>query len=667
MSAETSSRPAESPAPSAGAARDSAPETPRMVLGTAGHIDHGKTSLIRALTGVDTDRLPEEKARGITIDLGFAALDLGDGQQIAVVDVPGHEKLVRTMVSGAAGIDLVLLVVAADEGVMPQTREHVAICDLLGVERGVVALTKCDLVDEEMQELAGEEVKDLLETTALAGTPMVAVSCESGEGIEALRDTLRELIRTAEPRTPRRGPARLGIDRVFAMRGFGTVVTGTLLGDSIRVGESLEIHPRGSKVRVRGLQNHGEAVEQADPGARCAINLQGVEVADLSRGDVVAGADSIVSTRSADLLLSWLEGAPPVEGPVSVEFLTGTAERRARLAPIASEGFAPGETGFARLHVDPDGDPIPLLPGDRFIVRGFARIAGAGGTFGGGKVLDVAPPHRRRSDPALARELEILSQGDVSAGLRERVVRAGMAGIEATLLGRETGIDRATLRAELELLEEAGDCVAAGGERWLASAAVERMEASLLASLDTFHRSEPLRPGMSRGALRGRLANNVHGETADLALERLELRGEIAIESKLVRLADHTPTLDSEAKAAVDRICAEAREAGLEPASARDWSERLGISAELFRDLVAHLEREKKLVRAPGDMWFDSDAIAELRGRVTAHFESHEELDTRAYKDLIGTTRRTAMPLMELLDDLHVTRRVGDVRVLRKR
>jgi len=637
-----------------------------MVLGTAGHIDHGKTSLIRALTGVDTDRLPEEKARGITIDLGFAALDLGDGLRVAVVDVPGHEKLVRTMVSGAAGIDLVLLVVAADEGVMPQTREHVAICDLLGIERGVVALTKCDLVDEEMQELAGEEVKDLLETTTLANASVVAVSCETGEGIEALRETLSELVGSSQPRTPRHGPARLGIDRAFAMRGFGTVVTGTLLGGSIRTGESLEIHPRGSKVRVRGLQNHGEACEVVDSGARCAINLQGVEVSEVSRGDVVARADALISTHSADLRLSWLAGAPATEGPVSVEFLTGTAERRARLAPIASEGFTPGEVGFARLHIDPGGDAIPLLPGDRYIVRGFARIDGAGGTFGGGTVLDVAPPHRRRSDLALARELEILSTGDVSAGLRERVARSGMAGIEAAVLGRETGIDRAALRAELVLLEQAGDCVAAGGDRWLSNEIVARMEASLLATLDIFHRSEPLRPGMSRGALRGQLADNVQSETADLALERLESRGEIAIESQLVRRADHTPTLDPKAKAAVDRICAEAREAGLEPASARDWSERLGISAELFRDLVAHLEREHKLVRAPGDLWFESEAIEELRGRVVAHFESHDELDTRAYKDLIGTTRRTAMPLMELLDDLHVTRRVGDVRVLRK-
>jgi len=639
-------------------------ETQRLVLGTAGHIDHGKTSLVKVLTGVDTDRLPEEKARGITIDLGFAALDLGEGARLAIVDVPGHEKLVRTMVSGAAGIDLVLLVIAADEGVMPQTREHVAICDLLGIEHGVVALTKADLADEEMIELATEEARELLEQTALADAPIVAVSCETRSGIEDLEDVLRKLAGSAHSRTPRRGPARLGIDRSFAIRGFGTVVTGTLIGGALKVGETLEIHPSGKTARVRGLQRHGESVEELDPGSRCAINLQSIEVSDAPRGQVVARADSLVSTVTADLQLSWLASALETEGTISIEFLTGTSERRARLAPIGCAGFTPGSRSFARLHID--GDPLPLVAGDRFIARGFARSEGVGGTLGGGVVLDVAPPHRRRIDPDLLRELEIFSTGDAQEGLAERINRSGLGGMLAVDLAREMGLPGDVVTESLQSLLDTGRCMVAKSQRWLSSHAVARMEARLRETLEAFHRAEPLRPGMSRGALRGILPENVKPESAELAVRRLEDSGTIVNEGEYARLADFSPTLDGEAQAAVTRIREQAVAARLEPPSMNDWSQKLGISVERFRDLAAHLEREQALIRAPGDLFFDKSAIEGLRDKVTSYFADHDELDTQTYKDLIGTTRRTAMPLMELLDDLHVTRRMGDVRVQRK-
>jgi selenocysteine-specific elongation factor len=655
---------------------------PSLVLGTAGHIDHGKTSLVRALTGTDTDRLPEEKARGITIDLGFAVLDLGNSSRakgstqaegsssaegslkVAVVDVPGHEKLVRTMVSGAAGIDLVLLVVAADEGVMPQTREHVAICDLLQIENGVVALTKADLADEEVLELAGEEVQDLLAPTCLADAPMVGVSSETGVGLDTLRDTLREMIRTTQPRTPRLGPGRLAIDRVFAMKGFGTVVTGTLLGGEFRVGDTMEIHPKGLRARIRGLQSHGEARNHLGPGARCAVNLQGIEVGEISRGDVVAKADALASTATADVELGWLEGAPETEGTISIEFLTGTAERRGRLAPIGCEGFSPGERAFARLHID--GDPVPLLPGDRFIARGFARTEGAGGTLGGGVILDVAPPHRRRSDPKLLRELEIFREGVIGDGIRERVFRTGMSGAREGDLALEMGLSKNELAEYLDKLAEADSLVAAKGQLWLATDVVTRMEETLMSALDAFHLAEPLRPGMSLGALRGQLPENVQPEGAELALHRLADRDLIAIEGEFGRRTDHVPTLDASSQEAVATIREDAVRAGLEPLSAKDWAQRLGMDQGLFRDLIAYLERGDEIVRAPGDLFFDAGAIASLKERVVEHLNEHNELDTKTYKEVIGTSRRTAMPLMELLDDLHVTRRMGDVRVLRK-
>jgi selenocysteine-specific elongation factor len=644
-------------------------QTLGLVLGTAGHIDHGKSALVLALTGVDPDRLPEEKARGITIDLGFAELDLGDGEnggaKLSVVDVPGHERLVRTMVSGATGIDLLMLVVAADEGVMPQTREHVAICDLLGIDHGIVALTKTDLVDEEMIELASEEVRDLLADTTLRDMPILPVSSHTGDGLDDLRAALLTLATGATPRTPRAGPPRLSVDRVFAVRGFGTVVTGTLTGSALQTGDAVEIQPTGRTGRVRGLQTHGVARDRAEPGVRCAVNLQGLEVSDLSRGDVVSRPGALTSTISADVELWWLASSPLVEGSVSIEFLSGTAERRARLAPIGTDGFVPGTKCFARLHVD-DG-PVPLLPGDRFIARSFARNDAAGGTVGGGIVLDIAPPHRRRSDPTLLRELEILTQRDLRADLRERIRRAGFSGIAASTLERETGNDDEVTTPILESLAAAGEILKAGARTWIDTSVVERMQSRLLDGLEAFHSAEPLRPGMPRGALRGQLPGNVTSEVGELALARLEQAQRIEVDGDLIRLAGHAPTIDAESQATLERIVAEAQAAGLDPPSPRDWADRLGISADHFRNLVAHLERDGKLIRAPGDLWFARSAVDELRDKVVAHLEANSEIDTAAYKRLTGTTRRTTVPLMELLDELHLTRRRGDVRILRRR
>ncbi|HIL01627.1 MAG TPA: selenocysteine-specific translation elongation factor [Myxococcales bacterium] len=645
-------------------AADANSSAPRgLVLGTAGHIDHGKTALIEALTGTQTDRLPEEKARGITIDLGFAALDLPGFGRLSVVDVPGHEGLVRTMVSGASGIDVLLLVVAADESVMPQTREHVAICDLLGIESAVVALTKTDLADEEMIELSSEEIGELLAPTTLADAPIVPVSAQSGAGLDALRAALMETAQGAHPRTTREGPPRLGVDRVFAMRGFGTVVTGTLVGAPLHSGDRIEVQPSGLHARIRGLQSHGQESKSAAPGTRCAVNLQGVEVSDLRRGDVITLSDRLAATQSADVHLHWLQTAPAAEAITSVEVLVGTAERRAHLAAIGRPAFLPGEAGFARLHVD--GEGLALLPGDRFIVRGFAKNAMAGSTVGGGVVLDCAPPRRRRSDPALLEELACLKTGDRASGLRARIQRTGYAGCDARDLARETGLECTEVEAILRKPESAPTVLEAGGHRWLDAAMTHRLEEALLASLAAFHAQEPMRPGMPRATLRGRLPQNVPREAAELAIVRLESAQSIVSEQDLVRLAEYRPVLDPESTAAADRILDHARQCGLEPPSPKDWAEQVGVSLDHLRDLLAHLQRQGGLVRAPGDLWFAREAIDHLRERVETHFETEAELDTQTYKALIGTSRRTAMPLMELLDELHVTRRQGETRIPR--
>ncbi len=632
-----------------------------LVLGTAGHIDHGKTALVGALTGVDTDRLPEEKARGITLELGFAPLDLPEGARLSVVDVPGHEKLVRTMVAGAAGIDLVLLVVAADEGVMPQTREHAAICDLLGIRHGVVALTKIDLVSADVVGLAREEVGELLQGTGLEGARCVPVSARAGEGLDELRAALAEAAAAADPRTPRAGPPRLFVDRAFTARGFGCVVTGTLTGGAFQVGDRVVLQPSQQPARVRGLQSHGQQTRRRGPGVRCAVNLQGIELREVRRGELLTHPGALRCTATLDARLHWLASAPPLEEPRSVELLLGAAVRRARAAPIGA-ALAPGARGFARLHIE--AEPLPALPGDRFVLRGFARTE-LGATLGGGCVLDVAPPHRRRSDPRLAAELEVLDRLDPVSGLALRVERAGFRGVSAEQLAQETGLGEIDLAAALAELRQSGRALEArrsGGSTWIQAEALAALSARLREALERFHRAEPLQPGMASGALRGCLPGNVPPEIAESALHGLVERGEARVEADRVRRPDHEVALPEAEQRLAERIAQTARAAGLEPPAPRDWAEQLGATLPRFRELAGYLERAGRLVRAPGELWFDAEAVAALRRRVSAHLDEHGRLTTPEYKALIGTTRRTAVPLMELLDAEHLTIRRGEAR-----
>ncbi|MEN8159945.1 MAG: selenocysteine-specific translation elongation factor, partial [Myxococcota bacterium] len=620
-----------------------------LVLGTAGHIDHGKTALVRALTGVDTDRLPEEKARGITIELGFAPLALPSGRRLGVVDVPGHEALVRTMVAGASGIDLVLLVVAADEGVMPQTREHLAVCDLLGIRHGVVALTKIDAAEPDVAELAEAEARELVDATSLAGAPLLRVSAQSGEGVAALGEALDAAAERASARTARSGPARLWVDRVFEMRGFGTVATGTLVGGPLSVGETVELLPDGREARIRGLQRFGEAADAALPGARCAVNLQGVPKSELARGQLIAAAGAIAPTETADVELGWLAEAPPLgPKPASVEFLVGTTALRAHVAPIGDETLAPGARGFARLHLE-DG-PAPLLPGDAFVLRGFSRTASGGSTLGGGRVLDAHPPRRRRSDPALRAELTELAGEDPLAALHVRVARAGYAGTTAEALLRETGLPSDALRSGLDALEQKEALRRAADGTFLDAGACDQLERRLHDALTRFHDEQPMKPGMPRGALRGALPENVPRALFELALERLSARGAVETADERVYRADFVPRLSQRQEALAARLRADAMIAGLEPPTLREWAGELGGETQELRDVLAHLERDGSLVRAPGDFWFDRVSVDELRARVVSKLEATGSLDTTAYKELIGTTRKWAVPLMELFD-----------------
>jgi selenocysteine-specific elongation factor len=456
----------------------------------------------------------------------------------------------------------------------------------------------------------------------------------------------------------------LSIDRSFSAKGFGCVVTGTLVGGSFAVGDTVEIQPSGRRCRIRGLQSHGVSVERCPPGLRCAVNLQGVELDEVARGQVVSAPGLLGPTIVADVEVAWLPIAAPVEDQAAIEFLTGTAKRRARLAPIGDEPLRPGEVGFARLHID--GDAVALAPGDRFIARGFSRNAAAGSTIGGGVVLDVAPPHRRRSDPEVRRDLAQLAAGEPAERLVVLIRRSGFRGVEIDPLRREAGLEAEASDALLAALVAKGEIATTANGRWLYRDALEDLERRLLENLEAYHRSEPIRPGMPTSTLRGSLPENVERNSVELVVSRLADRSLIKIEGDLVRLPDHRPTLSAADQSLVARIADEARSAGLEPPSLKDWEKRLGIGGDPLRNLLAHLVRAEQLVHAPGDLWFDRAAVDTLREKVIAQLREHGRLETPDYKALIGTSRRTAVPLMELFDQEHLTVRSGEARVLRR-
>ncbi len=636
----------------------SSPDRPRLVLGTAGHIDHGKTTLVHALTGVNTDRLPEEQRRGITIELGFAPLELGD-VQLGVVDVPGHEKLVRTMVAGASGMDLVLLVVAADEGVMPQTREHIAVCDLLGVRAGLVALTKCDIADPELADLAEMEIAELLEGTSLRGAPCFRVAARDGTGIPELRNALAEVARASRTHTRRDGPMRLSVDRVFSARGFGSVVTGTLTGSSVSVGDDVTFHPGGPSGRVRGLQSFGESTETVSPGTRCAINVQGVDRASVARGMVVAHPGELRGVATFDAEIHWLTEAPEIAKPTAVAVLAGTAERNARLAPLGGAALPPGGHGFARFHLE--GDPMVLLPEDRIIVRGFSRTEYGGATLGGGTVIDTVPARLRPSDPKLIAQLTQLRDGTLRETLSLRVERGGYSGVNETDLAAAIGLTPAEVRRELEL---AGDALSRSSQgTWFPTALLDRFGELLRETVAEFHRTEPLRPGVPQQTLAATLPDNTGEGAFSLVLDELVERGALGIADGLVSDPEHLPVLSQHQEAIVAHIRAEAMTREFEPPTFREWLDMFRIEERALRDLLAYLERDGSLTRAPSDLWFDAVAVDGLRERVRSFLREHGELDTPQYKEIIGTTRKFAVPLMELFDSERITVRRGDVRV----
>jgi selenocysteine-specific elongation factor len=628
-----------------------------VVVGTAGHIDHGKTSLVKALTGTDTDRLPEEKARGITIDLGFAFLEEPDGLTIEIVDVPGHERFIKNMLAGIGGIDVAMLVIAADEGVMPQTREHFGICSLLHVRRGLVVLTKTDLVEPDWLELVREDVAELVRGTFLDGGPIVGVSAKTGEGIAELRATLRTLAATVPARGTDQLP-RLPIDRVFTIKGFGTVITGTLMAGRLRVDDRVEVFPAGVQAKVRGLQAHGHAVAESSAGQRTAVNLQGVERVAVDRGNVLGLAGTLVPSELVDGTLELLADAPrPLKTRDRVRVHTGTSEIMARVLLLDRQELTPGESTLARLRLEA---PLVALPGDRFVIRSYSPMV----TIGGGTLLDIAPPRFKRKAPALLAHLTLLREDRPEAVVEEHVRHAGGGGVRVAPLSGRVPFGPERLRGLLDVLQAGGRIVAIDRDWFVHGEALARLRDLAVATLEQFHRASPLRPGMSREELRGRAGAPDERVFAHL-LGALETDGIVRTDRDKVSLAAHSVRLSPEQQKAADRLEQEFLTAAAAPPSPEEALARAGQSGDEEHELFQVLVEARKLVRVKESLYFHAQALEAIQDKLVAMLRERKEIGPGDIKDLLGISRKYAIPLLEFFDSRRVTARVGERRVLR--
>jgi selenocysteine-specific elongation factor len=628
-----------------------------VIVGTAGHIDHGKSALVEALTGTNPDRLEEEKRRGITIDLGFAFFESGE-VRLGIVDVPGHERFVRNMLAGAGGMDLVLLVVACDESIKPQTREHFDICQLLGVGRGVIAITKCDLVPPDVRDLVRLEVAEYVQGSFLDGAAIVPVSARTGEGLDRLKE---ELLRAAAavPGKDESRWFRLPIDRVFARKGFGTVVTGTLLSGQVAPEDEVELFPARRCLRVRGVHSGGQAVARAVAGQRTALNLAAVEVAELARGMVLAAPGRFEATRRLDARLNLLAGARPLRNRARVHFHQGTAEKIAEVLLLDADALVPGASALAQLRLD---HPVLVLPGDRFILRQFSPVI----TIGGGVVLDNLAVRHRQRERGLAAYLAIRERGNREEILEALAARAS-DGLElAQVIGR-------TGWTEDEVRQAAAQLVAQGRLRLLiqqpllgaAPDSVSQAAAKTLAAMEAFHAANPLVPGISKEELRGRAAPRARPELFRAALEDLVAAGKLAVAGDLVRSAGREISLQPEEARAKERIAAEFARAGLTVPSVKEVLAQLTIEERRAQKLLQLLVREQVLVRVSEELIFHREAVERLRA-LLADFKRRrgDQLSVADFKSLSGISRKYAIPLLEYLDRQRVTRRLGDARLI---
>jgi len=631
-----------------------------IIVGTAGHIDHGKTALVRALTGIDADRLPEEKRRGITIDIGFADLDLGE-VRIGFVDVPGHERFVKNMLAGAHGIDLVALVIAADESVMPQTREHFDICRLLGVTDGLIVLTKKDLVDNELLQLALAEAEDLVKGSFLEGAPIVAVSSRTGDGIDELKDILREL-GTKAPARSEHFVARLPIDRAFTMKGFGAVVTGTLIAGQINEGDELDLLPAGVRTRVRGVQVHGQPVKQASAGQRTAVNLGGIDAAAIERGMLLSHVGRLRTTQIVNASVQVLKAAPrALRSRQRVRIHIGAAEVLSRVRVLEESGeIKAGNAGFAQFRFE---SPLAGVLGDRFIIRSYSPQA----TIGGGLILDpFAAKHRARDTPAIRTSLQTLAAGNPAVQLTQFVFDAGRRGLTYEAIAARTAWRDEVIEHAREEAIRSGNVIAV--ERTLISRGVfDDLLRQITVEIQAHHRREPLARGLPKEVLRERFFGGGSPDFFRAMIAELETAESLVAEKEIVRLREHTLELSADDARLRDALEAVYLEAGLAAPSVPEAMTRSGVgSSQHGRRILQLLIDSRALVKVHGDMFFHRDVLKDLVRRISEYAASNSErsIDVTAFKGITGVSRKYAIPLLEYLDRQRITRREGERRVI---
>jgi selenocysteine-specific elongation factor len=633
-----------------------------IILGTAGHVDHGKTALIKALTGIDTDRLKEEKERGITIELGFAQFTLSNGQQIGIVDVPGHERFVKNMVAGAGGIDVVAMVIAADEGVMPQTIEHLDICQLLGINRGLVALTKTDLVDEDWLELVIEDVRDFLMGTFLEGSPIIPLSAVTGDGISTFISSLEAIISATDERSDS-GFFRLPIDRVFTMKGFGTVATGTLMSGKVNVGDTVQIMPQKMMAKIRGIQIHGQASEVASAGQRTAMNLQGIDKEALIRGNVLVPPDTFEPSFRMDIVLKYLSSThKKLRNRARVRFHTGTSEIISRVILPDRTDIAPGDEVYAQILLE---SPTIAITGDRFVIRSYSPV----NTIGGGTILDpLAKKFKRHSEHKLA-HMDGLMNGDDRKKTIIIIERAGLNGISGRQLSVRTGIPLSRTTKILEDMFSKQDALLLDRDelRVVSYPTYVKLKEKIVNDIQVFHEQFPLREGCPKEELRIREGVYIEAKLFNKAIRDLEGTGHIIVEKEFLRLPEHRIDLKGELEDLRNKIESIYNESRLTPPSTKEIIEQFQGKKKETMNVLTVMLNEGLLTKVNEDMYFHTVHLDTLRNDYKKYLIQNKEATPAIFRELTGLSRKYTIPLMEYFDKTKLTMRVEDHRILRER
>lgn len=634
----------------------------QIILGTAGHIDHGKTSLVKAISGTDTDRLKEEKLRGITIELGFASMDLPSGLHIGIVDVPGHEKFVKNMVAGATGIDVVIMIIAADEGVMPQTREHMEICSLLGIHYGFVVLTKIDMVDPDWLELVTEDVREFTNGTFLENSPIMPVSALTGEGIEEFLKVLDKYC-SAIPERTNTGIFRLPIDRVFTMKGFGTVVTGTLVSGMIRNGEPVVIYPSGVTSKIRGIQVHDQSVEEAEAGLRTAINFQGIDKQIVDRGEVLARPGTLIPSYMLDVELHLLKSNDrPIKNRERVRMHIGTSQMPCNVILLDRENLEPGDTAIVQLRLD---GPVACVRDDRFVIRSYSPVR----TLGGGSVLNPLPPKHKRFQTDILPQIEQLRQASPETVTSLHIEFAAYSELSFGNLKVLTNLSDKALDNALQKLLSQKTIIQTdrSDRRFIHFKTFTLFREAVLEILAGYHKTNPLKGGMSKGELRSKFPNIENIRLFNQLIGIMIKSGDVEQTEETIRLAGHKVTLQTDQSDLKEKILTIYAGSGLQPPTFKDLSQELKADPVQIRNVLMHLVDEGSMVKVKDDLFFHSDAISDLKNRLVRYLVDNQEITTPGFKDLTGTSRKYTIPLLEYFDAGNVTLRVGDVRKLRRK